>query len=193
MSNVKTYIEIKIIDKDGKVVKEVKSEANSFVRNFIRALYNLTIAPAMNRTATMLVDIYGRENPMLFNPRYLYTIMDLVAPIENDDYGILVGRGTNPVSYDDYELEDQITYLDIYYGEMEGHLISRPDGKEAIVISRTFTNSSSGDVTIREVGLAFHTRTIYDRYFFLIDRTVLSSPITLKPGQSAVIRYIITA
>ncbi|MEM1878101.1 MAG: hypothetical protein QW669_04450, partial [Desulfurococcaceae archaeon] len=112
-------------------------------------------------------------------------------------YGILIGSNDDPVSYNDYRIKSPI-YIHpiagyIGYSKVEASLETLPDGKEAIVIRRTFENRTTIDITIREVGLVFWTYSDNAHRHVLIDRTVLSSPITLSPNQSALIKYIITA
>ncbi|MEM4819356.1 MAG: hypothetical protein QXQ91_03515 [Nanopusillaceae archaeon] len=192
---MKTYIEIKIIDKDGKVVKEAKSEANSLVRNFIRALYGLMTAAQASFNVITLTDITGATFGYPNLAAGGYPIFNVGAGSGETRFGIVVGSGTSPVSYTDFRLASLIPHGtgsgQLFYSNTEYALLTLPDGTHVISFTRTFTNQSPGDVTINEVGLGFHVTVPgpTSRYV-LIERTVLSSPITLSPNQSAVIRYV---
>jgi len=194
LSNVKTYIEIKIIDKDGKVVKEVKSEANSLLWNFYRALYGLMTTYNLDYTRTTLVDISGSSFGYPTLGASNRSVFFIGAAEGEARHGIVVGTGITPVTPEDFRLASQISHGtgsgQLLYSTTDVSLGTLPDGRIALIISRTFTNSSPGDVTISEVGLGIYTNPGATARYVLIDRTVLSSPITLSPGQSAVIRYI---
>lgn len=109
-------------------------------------------------------------------------------------YGIKIGSGTSPVSRDDYTIEDITSYFSYNTTTFTGLDDSgRPYVKQVILC----TNTSSQTRTIAEVAFMPALYGILDgetsrsRKRVLIDRTLLSSPVTLAPNESCSIDYTI--
>ena len=104
---------------------------------------------------------------------------------------LIVGNGSTPVAYDDYRLANTIT---------SGLTLSNPNG--TIVNSSTFdsdtkkygstrsytvTNTSGGNITVREIGLGMLA---HDRNrCALVYREVLDEDIVLEPNESIVFTF----
>jgi hypothetical protein len=109
--------------------------------------------------------------------------------------GIQVGTGSTAATEDDYKLESPIT---------SGMSASIPtitidldsSGNPYIEYLFTLTNNTSSDIVVREIGYVQTLRAPdtqggssgYDRYF-LFDRTVLDTPVTVPANDSAAIKY----
>lgn len=113
---------------------------------------------------------------------------------DNDDsYGLVVGTGTKPVEYEDYNLESKIPhgtgtgYLDYDAVVVEGPV--EVNGKYAINYSRAFYNAADEPITVRETGIVFAVQSIGKVLLF---RDVLDTPVTIDPGVTSTIRYVIT-
>lgn len=92
---------------------------------------------------------------------------------------IKVGTGTTAPTADDYNLEDEATGVtcDSVSVGLSGNLTK--------IYTGTFANSTSSDVNITELGLFLKN----NYYSFMLDRTILSTPITIPAGQSKSITY----
>lgn len=109
--------------------------------------------------------------------------------------GWTFGGGTTPATDDDYALESPITSgLSCSSASALRKLDS--NGYPYVTFAMTVTNSSNADITISEIGYKQNMYcttalegTSYGRYVFLIDRTVLTTPITIPAGQYAVVEY----
>ena len=201
-------LDIYAIVKVGKTKRKIK--ANSFVKNFLTALYGSLIEQYIS-----LVDVNGNT---ISNTGIIGTWSDwcnsymapggcrggtarvstnagrllLNAPEGDDTYGIVVGTGTTPVTPDDYKLEQQIPH-----GSSDNQLYHYPcnvldlevEGNRVIQkIQRQFENRGTVDIDINEIGLqALVIDSGGTTYKVLIVRDVLSEPISIPSGGTAVL------
>lgn len=101
---------------------------------------------------------------------------------------LMLGTGTTAPAADDYHLESPITT------NLSCDSVSVSRTSLTKTYTATFTNSGSSDITVTEVGFI-----VYIRYFnsntsensdhFLMDRTVLDTPITIPAGESRTVTY----
>lgn len=108
--------------------------------------------------------------------------------------GWTFGSGSTEATEDDWKLESPIT------GGLScsasGVRKLDGNGNPYVTWAMTVTNTGSSDITIAEIGYkqnmycaTAEEGTSYGRYVFLIDRTVLTTPITIAVGEYAVIEY----
>lgn len=99
--------------------------------------------------------------------------------------GVAFGDGSTPVSFDDYELAGQAHAA---YDATASISKSVDDDGATITALYTITNNSDADMVIAELGL-FHgyNNTVY----FMVERTVLDSPVTIPAGGVGQITYTI--
>lgn len=109
--------------------------------------------------------------------------------------GIILGSGNAAATEDDYTMQTPITSgLSVVITQTRG---LDGSGNPYIAFDLAITNNGSSSVTIREIGYiqnlytttAASSSTGTGRRAFLIDRTVLSSAVTIAAGQNGVIRY----
>ena len=108
--------------------------------------------------------------------------------------GIRLGSGNTQASEDDYNLDSRIT---------SGLTASSPvvtygvdeNGNPYKVFLFTLTNSTNSDITVAEIGYFQQLYTsssqgaISSTATIMLDRTVLSTPVTVPANDSAVIKY----
>lgn len=144
--------------------------ANFF--KFLTALFNgagkgssvgISLIDTAGSTITRVIYINTTYYTSAFNNTYNGECIWLIG----------VGSGTTPPSSDDYELEALISKIQASAGQVG----------DSVYISALF--SFSTDTTVSEVGL-------YARFVgvdFLMDRTVLGTPITVSAGQTLSVAY----
>ncbi len=100
---------------------------------------------------------------------------------------MMVGTGTREATENDFDLETINTLL-----TCDSVVVNR-SANYTKIYTAVFSNTASNDITITEVGLYGNmvyqhcgTATYDD---FLLDRTVLSTPITIPAGESKAITY----
>jgi hypothetical protein len=91
---------------------------------------------------------------------------------------VFFGTGTTPPTYDDYSLSGEI----ISGLTITTSVTNENNGTE-ITALYTITNTSGADVTIGEIGLFFMK--------YMIDRTVLETPLTITNGSIGQLTYTI--
>lgn len=95
---------------------------------------------------------------------------------------IRCGTGTTPPTISDYELDNKISATDLQCTSISKGYSSKGNR----IYTTTFSNATSNDITIRELGLymtSSYSNTI------MLERTVLPSPITIPAGESKAIVY----
>lgn len=105
--------------------------------------------------------------------------------------GVLFGAGTSPATTQDYKLDTPITTgLSIVFPKSLTY--AKGASFEDVAVTYGVTNISSSEITIAEIGLIvamLDAESLYDN--FLVDRTVLDTPVTIPAGESKQITYTI--
>lgn len=89
-----------------------------------------------------------------------------------ENFGFLVGSGDTAPTMDDYQLATMITH-GTGAGQLSHQALDNIDTKSttgqvtSFRIGRTFTNGSGGDVTVREMGMAFRHTASTNRVLFM--------------------------
>jgi len=166
---IKGNIEIKDL-KTGEIYRQ---PMHSFVWNFLAVLYYMWLHDAPDPRAK---DTTGtlREQDMGC----------LYAPIANNAYGILIGKGETAESCDQYALASKLNLTEQL---CQIGSVAVAAQVASIEISRTFTNDTGGNETITEIGLVDS----YDTYFMLI-RDKLASAVAINNGVSKNVKYTIS-
>jgi len=182
-NNIDVRIEVKVIDKNGKIIKVHKQRSHSFVSNFLSIIAS-TLASAcyqnINNTTygyffRLTSGTYAQYNPYTFVAN---TILDLNDGANDSTYGIVVGSGTATPTPNDYALGNQIANgtgsgqlqysahtinpapvsngTSNYYSTTttpSSGLLPVSGNTTSWQISRQFTNQSGASITVSEVGL----------------------------------------
>lgn len=107
--------------------------------------------------------------------------------------GVYFGRGTTPAARTDYKLESVITSGLTISNVYTFPQLETVDGKYVWSASYVVKNTSTEDIVISEVGYYGQVgRNSSADYLALMERTVLSTPLTIKPGESKLITYKLT-
>lgn len=107
---------------------------------------------------------------------------------------IILGNGTNQgESPEDFRLESQITT------NLSCDSVSVSRNTTVKTYTATFSNSGTSDITVTEIGyvsrMCYYIRSSTDTYTydnFLMDRTVLDTPVTIPAGESRTITYTLS-
>ena len=194
---IKGRLRIDVKDRDGRVIKTVEQPMRSFVANFLRFLYTIfATEQGVSTTQTTIQDIDGtaRTYPDLGSQAF-YTFHGGKAPSGNGNYGILVSPNTDPTLMDHktlpYRYTEGTASGQMHYGQTE---VIEPEigtNYARLKIIRPIYNQSGVTQTIGSVALVLRGRHTTGGFNFLIARDVLSTPIDLADGQTAVVTYII--
>lgn len=100
---------------------------------------------------------------------------------------IAVGTGTTTPTVSDYTLATPISVSDVSCVSAS-NAYSEPSGER--YITATFNNNTSNDITINEVGLILDLWiSSHFSYKILLDRQVLSSPVTIPANSEIALVY----
>lgn len=111
--------------------------------------------------------------------------------------GFRVGTGTTQPTEQDYSLESVITSG--LSGSVTGSSNRNADGNIDTTFQITLSNTSSAAITVGEIGY-YGKQSCYateggasSSLFVMYHRAVLNSPVTINPGESAIINFHVTA
>jgi len=209
---IKLELEIKVFDKDGKVVERRKVKAKSWLLNFARYLHAL-----LAYTSDSIVDTDGVTKTVSGgHGQFYYSVTKQIHKCEwrflhingaegDTSKGIVVGSGTTPVSPTDYNLESPIPHGtetgQLYYyavGFVEPYTDESGIHFEAY---RVLSNQTADPITVNEIGIiAYHKLYAYDgdggvlvdqEAHFLIVRDVISL-VEIPAGGGMEVRYKFT-
>lgn len=109
--------------------------------------------------------------------------------------GFKVGSGDTTPTENDYTLESLITTVAQNNATFVN--VADDDGDPCTIWQLTVTNTDASDITVKEVGF-FQTLSCVTTQgsssgsaAFMLDRTVLSTPVTIAPGTSKIINYML--
>ena len=209
MVNLKVALEIKVVDKNGKV--RFRKKKDSAVYNLGRILYGVLLAIggadlsySGTRVSCSVKKYDGTEGTAYtewYGSGFEYgggTPMGANADDGDDTYGIMVGSDSTPVSDDDYSLKSKISHGDgdnlLHYGAHSFEDVDVGTSYAKFRISRSFTNNGSVAVTVYEFGLA--VRNFWKdeggtkkNLKFLVCRDVESEGVTVNPSETLVVSY----
>ena len=123
---------------------------------------------------------------------YAQYFANLHKMIKTDASGVWIGNGKTPPTPDDYMLGNRITSGYAFTNQSDKTISVDEDG---IHISATYgvTNSGTEPLEISEIGLVSeHSISTSSVDFFLIERTVLETPIVIPPNETRQITYTIS-
>ena len=173
-------LELRILDKNGELERMFTKPMNSLIRNFTRLVYG-----ELNSAACNMYDTSGTLRAEAYTSGRA-----LNAGIGNQNYGIQVGTGTNPVTISDYKLQTQIAN-----GTGAGQLayqatvvsgIYEDANQSYFTVTRNFNNGSGGTITVQEAGLVHYNAA--NSWYFLHARD-LTGAIDVLNGKTLVVQY----
>lgn len=136
---------------------------------------------------------YLRDDFASPSAQYPYMGRVNVGSLNYNNTGIILGSGTTPATLDDYRLENRIVAANL---TTSVDLTKSADENGAYISALiTITNTTDEAVTVAECGLhtggASGSTGSAEKNFYLLDRTVLETPITIEPDGVGQITYTI--
>ena len=111
----------------------------------------------------------------------------------NEYGGVRLGTGDTPATVNDYKLSGTLITGYSFTAEVKTQNSAESD---KITATYTITNTSSSEITIKEVGIvakmANTTSTAQIQHMGLLERTVLDTPVTIPAGGVGQVVYTIT-
>lgn len=191
---LKLLITRTIRDKNGNIVKQVKSEAKSFVKAFMQCLEVVIAHNSGNPSDGATVkDTSNADQGINVSTEDADENFACESPANDDSYGVQIGIGTTAPVVTDYTIETQIlhgvsTASKMEHGATSVQAAGVSGSNMEMTITRAFVNSSGGTIVVKEVGLV-NTWTTADWKFLLIHDAVNDS---VADGQTYTITYTFT-
>jgi hypothetical protein len=157
----------------------------------------------INNTDKMTYKGYtGNEYPASWGTGYLrigetsggsgyLNMRNCITNLDSGNAGVVFGTGTTPPTLDDYCLSGDL--VSNYVASVS--ISSTPD-EDGVSLTALYTITNNGDsaFTIAEIGLVCNIHSSYGSYAnamykALLERTVLTEPVTIQAGGVGLVRY----
>ena len=176
--------EVVVRDRHGKVLERIAAPSRSYVSAWNQCLYVLN-----RHSGFTITDIGGTGRYISYSSR----VLRASAGAGEIDYGIRVGKGTTPVTINDYALEtpcaegtgpEQFLHQAV---AVSSPAVAGPDC--SFWLRRVIVNNSGSTISgIREIG-CYVMMKYSPRYCALGYRDVLSGPVSIPDGGSITVTY----
>ncbi|TSA55481.1 MAG: hypothetical protein D4R38_00475 [Dehalococcoidia bacterium] len=176
--------EVVVRDKRGKILEKIAASSQSYVSVWNQCLYVLN-----RHTSYTITDTGGTGRSV----SYSSSVLRANAGVGEIDHGIRVGKGTTPITINDYALEapcGEGTGVDQFLHQ------AMAASSPAVVVSdcsfwvrRVMVNNSGSTISgIREIGCYVMTK-YSPRYCALGYRDVLPGSVSVPDGGSVTVTY----
>ena len=212
------FLTVETFDKNGKRTSYHKQRSHSWTRNAYNVMFGQLTAKGMSDSTfaagklsikrTNATIQYGAHPVLIANisdatqPHTADGVSTVFGgyrgPAANDDYGILVGTGTNAESFEDYALQTKIASgnaaTELAYGEQEAHSVAYTAGTLTLEddLVRYFNNNSGGSITVNEIGLALNGYAQGEGVFWLMARDKLGTGVAVADTGQLKVTYTIS-
>lgn len=128
----------------------------------------------------------------LYFPRCQNIVTNVVSSQGSTGYGVYFGSGSTPANKADITLESPITSGLEVSGKSTGCL-NIAEGQYMVLGQYVLKNTTEAEINIYETGVFLPIQTATTSWcLVMVDRTVLTEPITIAPGESKLVTYKLT-
>ena len=171
-------------DKHGKVLEQIEAPSRSYVRAWNQCLYVLN-----RHTGFTITDTGGTGRSI----SYSSSVLRANAGVGEIGYGIRIGKGTTPVTINDYALETPCgegTGVDQFLHQAMAASSPAVAGSDcSFWVRRVMVNNSGSTISgIREIG-CYVMMKYSPRYYALGYRDVLPGSVSVPDGGSITVTY----
>jgi len=176
--------EVVVWDRHGKVLERIATLSRSYVSAWNQCLYVLN-----RHTSFTITDTGGTGRSI----SYSSSVLRANAGVGEIDHGIRVGKGTTPVTINDFALEapcGEGTGVNQFLHQVMATSSPAVAGSDcSFWVRRVMVNNSGSTISgIREIGCYVMTK-YSPRYCALGYRDVLSGPVSVPDGGSVTVTY----
>lgn len=162
--------------------KGIMIRRSSFIPNSVVQAYIGILTVQFTNSTLSLKDTSGATN----NCNPASANLNIMAAINDDTYGIVVGSGTNSVTINDYKLQSKILQgigADLLqYSAMETPSLYVVNSSKAFTsFRRLFTNLSGSSMTVNELGIYCNA---YNSKKYCLERTLYNSVLAVDEALS---------
>jgi hypothetical protein len=199
------FVNISLFGKDQKLKFAVDGRANSWARNYYNIAFGITACGITYGTTFEAGAMTAKRTNGTINNYSTYSASRSGFTLlgygicnngANANYGIVIGSADDAFSAEQYALASLIAHGtgggQMSYAAQAAPTLNYDAGTDvwSSAHSRTITNNSGGDITVKETGLywsgyAYTTSSTYQ----MIERTVLGTPVTVGNTENIVVTY----
>lgn len=177
-------------DPDGKVISDTGlKKSKSFVENFLKYVY--CVFDLVTRTA---LDTSGSVETLYNVGDTAGRCAQILAPIANSSYGLVIGTGDTAPTNTDNKLEIQLTHGvgagQISHGEVTLNATAVVGANVDLETIRSFTNNTGSTITVKEAGAYVMTTWGGSGKRFMIIRDVVG-PTEIPDKCSLTVYYVL--
>lgn len=203
-----TFLELEVLDKDGRVIQKHKQRGHSWTRNAYNMLFSQLagVDGPDGLFGAGLLNIKDTTGIVrwLTNPIGLKTADSMStttsgyrAAAGEATRGILVGSGTNAESFEDYVLQTQIGEGagagQLNHAVSEAHALTYTPATKVFKneLARYFNNNSGGAIDVNEVALVVYALARNTLYKWVMSRDKLASTVSVPDTGQLKVTYTI--
>ena len=157
------FLQLEVRDSKGAVIKQIRRRSHSWVRNAYNWLLSQLAGAPANDTSfgAGYINIKNTGGSVLSGSNYrldLRSPSNYLAGAGDASFGIQVGNGTNPDSFEDYALQAQIPH-GVSSGQLSHTEVTRSESYDVptrvfkVEMLRYLNNNSGADIGVNEVAL----------------------------------------
>ena len=192
-------LELIVRDKSGRVTEHQMMRSESFVKQFLQALWmHMTYMPNSGSAPINYVKAFKDTDGNNFYSDCKSDDWRTNAGVGATGYGILVGTGATAPTINDFKIEALIAHGvgagQLQYSAVTFGAPAADASTSQFTITRDFANGSGGSITVREIGLAVQLKDLSSTpaaHYILTIRDAVN--ITIPTGQTLTVNYRIQA
>jgi hypothetical protein len=160
--SLQLLLRVAVTDPEGNITYDSGTNpAHSFLIQFLEFIYGMFAYVGFPGASLDATATDGTEDPIYTYGQGCDAHFNLDAPINNDDYGIVVGTDDTAETNTDYALGAQLTegvgLGNITHNVMNFETTLETGGNVDFVMHRTFTNNTGSSITVKESGIAIRS------------------------------------
>ena len=207
---IEAFLELEVLDGDGRVVHSSRQRSHSWVRNTYNLLFcqaavvenatgsglQLIDTGGVTRSGSGTQPASGWSSSGTGNQRiYVSSGYGLLAGSGIDTFGIIVGTGAGLESFENYALASKIAAGNgagqLAYSAMEAPLVTNEGTTKKATWARYFNNNSGALVMVNEVGICAFGTNDSSGLYMLLCRDLVSSGIGVPNTGQLKVTYIV--
>ena len=183
-------IEIQVHDKYGKLITDFKRPMHTFVDNAAACLMCALTMACDAAAGFSVVNVSGVAKNVAFADQNVAGDYCVVAPINNDDYGVLVGTSSVAWAWAQYALQGKIAHGvaagQLSHGVTTRSYVANGGAPAKCTIQRSFDNNSGADISVREIGWFMLSEVAAASEYWMAARDVITTTTVPNGGRLTV-------
>jgi len=183
-------IEIQVHDKDGNLINGFTRPMHTFVDNAAACMMCALTMACDAAAGFSVVNVSGVAKNIALSDQDTIGDYCVVAPINNNDFGVLVGTSSTAWAWAQYALQGKILHGvgagQLSHGATTRSYTSGGGAPAKCTIQRSFDNNSGADISVREIGWFLQSEVAAAAEYWMVARDVITTTTVPNGGRLTV-------